>query len=88
VLIVGPSSPPREGRAPRGRPRHRNHGRNIIAIEGKATAAPAVADARHLAWLRDALADRFVAGALLHTGPRPFRLADRLLALQICTLWG
>jgi predicted AAA+ superfamily ATPase len=61
---------------------------DIVAIEIKATASPSAADARHLAWLRDTLGDRFRAGAVLHTGPRPFRLADRLLALPICTLWG
>lgn len=61
---------------------------DIVAIEVKATAAPDIGDARHLVWLRDVLGERFVAGALLHTGPRPFRLADRVLALPICTLWG
>ncbi|MGI8593096.1 MAG: ATP-binding protein [Solirubrobacteraceae bacterium] len=61
---------------------------DIVAIEIKATAAPDLGDARHLVWLRDVLGERFLAGALLHTGPRPFRLADRVLALPICTLWG
>jgi hypothetical protein len=27
-------------------------------------------------------------GAVLHTGPRPFRLAERVFALPICTVWG
>lgn len=61
---------------------------NIVAIEIKASGAPDIGDARHLVWLRDILGERFVAGAVLHTGPRPFRLADRVLALPICTLWG
>jgi hypothetical protein len=61
---------------------------DVVAIQVKATAAPGAADARHLTWLRDALGERFLAGAVLHTGPRPFRLADRVLALPICTLWG
>lgn len=63
-------------------------GAGLIAVEIKATAAPNASDARHLAWLRDVLGDRFLAGAVLHTGPHPFRLGDRLLALPICVLWG
>lgn len=61
---------------------------DVVAIEIKASAAPDADDARHLVWLRDVLGERFLAGALLHTGPRPFRLADRVLALPICALWG
>ncbi len=62
---------------------------NVIALEVKgASAAPTAGDARHLAWLRDTLGERFLAGAVLHTGPRPFRLTDRVLALPICTLWS
>jgi predicted AAA+ superfamily ATPase len=60
---------------------------NILAIEIKATAAPTTSDAKHLAWLRDRLGKRFLAGAVLHTGPRPFQLAQRIFALPICTLW-
>jgi uncharacterized protein len=61
---------------------------NIVAIEIKSSAAPTRSDARHLEWLRDELGERFLAGAVLHTGPRPFRLAERIYALPICTLWG
>ena len=43
-------------------------GGDVIALEVKATAAPDADDARHLAWLRDQLSPRFVAGAVLHTG--------------------
>lgn len=60
---------------------------DIVAIEIKSTAAPGRSDARHLEWLRDRLGERFVAGAVLHTGPRPFRLAERIFALPIATLW-
>jgi predicted AAA+ superfamily ATPase len=60
----------------------------IVAIEVKASAAPTPADARHLAWLRDVLGERFLAGAVLHTGPQAFRLGERVLALPICALWG
>ena len=62
-------------------------GTNLVAIEIKATAAPTTSDATHLAHLRDTLGDRFLAGAVLHTGPRAFRLSDRIFALPICTLW-
>jgi predicted AAA+ superfamily ATPase len=61
---------------------------DLVAIEIKATSAPSRDDARHLMWLRDQLGDRFLAGAVLHTGPRPFQLAERVLALPICCLWG
>lgn len=61
---------------------------NVLAIEIKATAAPKASDARHLSWLRDRLGDRFLAGAVLHTGPRPFLLGERIFALPICAIWG
>lgn len=60
----------------------------VAAIEVKATAAPSPADARHLRWLSDKIGDRFIAGAVLHTGPRPFRLDDNILALPVCSLWN
>jgi uncharacterized protein len=60
---------------------------NIVAIEIKSSGAPKRGDARHLEWLRDQLGDRFLAGAVLHTGPRPFRLAERIFALPIAALW-
>jgi predicted AAA+ superfamily ATPase len=61
---------------------------DILAIEIKATAAPSRQDSRHLEWLHHELGDRFVAGAVLHTGPSLLRLAERILAIPICTLWG
>jgi len=60
----------------------------IVAIEVKATAAPTRDMARHLIWLRDELGEAFIRGVLFHTGPRPFELDDRVLALPICALWG
>ncbi len=60
----------------------------IIAIEIKSSAAPKAEDARHLAWLRDQLGPQFVAGVLFHTGPRRFRLGERIVALPISSLWG
>ncbi|MGI8815959.1 MAG: DUF4143 domain-containing protein [Pseudonocardia sp.] len=49
---------------------------------------PGPRDARHLAWMRDELGEGFVRGIVLHTGPRPFELDDRLWALPICALWA
>jgi uncharacterized protein len=63
-------------------------GGDVVAIVIKSSAAPTRSDARHLEWLREQLGERFLAGAVLHTGPRPFRLAERIFALPICTLWG
>jgi len=60
----------------------------LIAIEVKATSAPDSASAAHLAWLRDRLADRFVAGVVLHTGPATFSLGDRIVAAPISTFWA
>jgi hypothetical protein len=60
---------------------------NVLAIEIEAAAAPKASDARHLVWLRDQLGDRFLAGAVLHTGPRPFVPDERIFALPICALW-
>lgn len=60
----------------------------VLGIEVKATAAPSLRDAQHLIWLRDKLGDRFATGLVLHTGPQPFELTERIWALPICTLWG
>src|SRR5262249_43448960 len=63
-------------------------GDRVIAIEVKATAAPDPQDVRHLQWLRDELGDRFLSGAVLHTGPGKYPLGERLFAIPICALWG
>jgi uncharacterized protein len=63
-------------------------GNGIVGVEIKATAAPGLDDTAHLRYLRDRLGDRFLAGAVLHTGPRAFVLSERILALPICVLWG
>lgn len=60
----------------------------VIGLEVKATAAPSRDDARHLAWLRDQLGDRFISGAILHTGPGTFGLGERLVAAPIACIWG
>jgi uncharacterized protein len=63
-------------------------GSRVIGIEIKATAAPTVGDGRHLTWLRDELGDRFIAGVVLHTGPRAYPLADKIVAAPISAIWG
>jgi predicted AAA+ superfamily ATPase len=63
-------------------------GRRLVAIEVKAHAAPDREAARHLAWLRDELGERFVRGIVLHTGTRIFEMGERIIAAPICTLWG
>jgi uncharacterized protein len=60
----------------------------VVGIEVKASASPGPDDARHLRWLRDSIGDRFLAGAVLHTGPRPFRFDDSILALPLYSLWS
>jgi uncharacterized protein len=63
-------------------------GRRIVAFEVKADAAPGAQAARHLRWLRDEIGSRFVAGIVLHTGPRRYSLDDRIVAAPICALWA
>lgn len=63
-------------------------GGRVMGVEVKAGAAPGPRDARHLAWLRDELGEQFVRGIVLHTGPKPFEMGDRLWALPICALWA
>jgi predicted AAA+ superfamily ATPase len=63
-------------------------GRRVVALEVKASAAPSAQDARHLAWLREQLGERLLAGVVLHTGPHVYRLGERILAAPIASLWG
>ena len=62
-------------------------GGRVMAFEIKASAAPRRNDARHLVWLRDQLGDRFVRGAVLHTGTQAYELDSRIEAVPICALW-
>jgi len=62
-------------------------GERVIAVEVKADAAPGRRAARHLVWLRDRLGERFVAGVVLHTGPRTFELDERIVAAPISSIW-
>lgn len=63
-------------------------GDRVVAVEVKASASPARRDAAHLEWLRDRLGERFLSGAVLHTGPRAFPLSERIAALPIAALWS
>ncbi|MEV7804875.1 DUF4143 domain-containing protein [Microbispora sp. NPDC088329] len=60
----------------------------VIGIEVKAAATPRHDDAKHLRWLRDELGDRFVAGVVLHTGPRIHEMDEKIIAAPICVLWS
>lgn len=60
----------------------------VVAIEIKATSAPKLDDARHLIWLKRQLGDRFAAGVVFHTGPRPFHHESGIDFLPISTMWG
>lgn len=60
----------------------------IVAIEVKSAPTATATDARWLAWLRDKTADDFTAGIVLHTGPRAYRLGDRLYAIPISHIWN
>ena len=62
--------------------------RQLIGLEIKATASPNRHDARHLRWLHDQYPTRFLAGAVLHTGPDTYQLDDNIHAVPICALWG
>ena len=60
----------------------------LVAIEVEADAAPSLDTAWHLATLRDLYPETFVAGIVLHTGPRTYRLGDRIIAAPISSIWG
>jgi predicted AAA+ superfamily ATPase len=63
-------------------------GGRLVAIEVKADAAPSPDAGRHLGALRDRHPETFIAGVVLHTGPRTYRLGDRIVAAPISSLWG
>ncbi len=60
----------------------------VIAIEVKSATATNQADAKGLRFLRDRLGERFQVGLLLHTGPLPAHVDDRIWALPVSSLWG
>ena len=65
---------------------------SIVAVEVKASQSPSPGAVGQLAWLRDRLdaasPGAFRAGVLLHTGQTHLKLADRLYAAPIDTLWS
>lgn len=61
--------------------------RRVVGIEVKASSAPTREDAKHLRWLHDELGERFLAGIVLHTGPRTYKL-DENIAAPIAVQWG
>jgi predicted AAA+ superfamily ATPase len=63
-------------------------GGGIVGIEVKATSSPKASDARHLVWLREQIPDRFVAGVVMHTGPRSFRFDGDIIAAPISSFWS
>jgi predicted AAA+ superfamily ATPase len=60
----------------------------VFGIEFKAGAAPTLADARHLVWLRDEYGKRFVGGVVVHTGRAVVELSDRIGAVPISAAWS
>ncbi|CAN5518255.1 ATP-binding protein [soil metagenome] len=60
----------------------------VVGVEVKADAAPRRDSARHLLRLRDSLGAAFLAGVVLHTGPRAYALDDRITAAPISALWA
>jgi uncharacterized protein len=58
----------------------------VVALEVKSTSAPDRSDARHLLWLRDRLDEELVCGTVLHTGPTPFVIGERIHA-PISAIW-
>lgn len=63
-------------------------GRKLLGIEVKASATPEASDARHLRWLQARSPERFVAGAVVHTGPDVIEFDEKILAVPICAFWG
>jgi uncharacterized protein len=63
-------------------------GGRVIGIEVKADNGPGREAAKHLIWMREAIGERFVAGVVLHTGPRSYPLDHRIVAAPIASIWG
>ncbi len=64
-------------------------GNEVAAFEVKSGSAPALRDARHIAWLRGHLPpEQFAGGVVFHTGRHRRKLADSIEAVPIAGLWG
>lgn len=59
----------------------------VAGIEVKATATPSSKDVKGLAFLREKLGSRFVAGLVLHTGSTGAPFGDRIAAVPMDVLW-
>lgn len=62
--------------------------RTVAGIEVKASSAPRLDSARHLAWFRDMMGPAFRLGVVLHTGSHTYPLGERLIATPISALWA
>ena len=60
---------------------------SVVAFEVKTSDRVASKDTAGLRSLRELLGERFVAGVVLHMGPRSFTMEDRIHALPIDRLW-
>ncbi|MDN5747322.1 MAG: hypothetical protein L0H64_02135 [Pseudonocardia sp.] len=60
----------------------------VAAIEVKAAPGLPAGSTRGLAYLRDRLGDRFVAGLVLNTGDDAQRIGDRLQVAPVRSLWS
>jgi uncharacterized protein len=61
---------------------------SVIGIEAKAAASVSPSDFRGLTRIRDALGERFKAGAVLYTGENTVPFGDRLFAIPLQGLWA
>jgi uncharacterized protein len=59
----------------------------VAGVEIKLTASPTDRHARHLAWMRDRLGDRFRLGLVVHAGQHALPLGERLWAVPVGALW-
>jgi len=60
----------------------------VVGIEVKAAASVSAADFRGLRRVRDALGERFRAGAVIYTGANTLPFGDRLAAIPLSGLWA
>ena len=60
--------------------------RGVAIVTGSVRAE--LEHAKHLRWLRQELGERFLAGVVLHTGPRVYELDEKIIAAPIAVLWG
>lgn len=60
----------------------------VAGIEFKLAESVSTPDFRHLNYLKEQLGDRFVAGAVLHTGTDTLRHGDRLWSCPASAIWS